>query len=95
MRSTSQPLRGNIRANARRYPLVTHWITVRLVCSSAATKNASLSSERSLLAANVAVQIVKAMINLYQESDAKTKPLVVAEFRRVLTSYLEEVLTSR
>jgi len=58
------------------------------------TKNASLSSERSLLAANVAVQIVKAMINLYLESDAKTKPLVAAEFRWVLTSYLEEVLTS-
>jgi hypothetical protein len=46
----------------------------------------------SLLAANVAVQIVKGMITLFLESDAKTKPLVVAEFRRVLTSYLAEVL---
>ena len=36
MRSTSQPFKGNIRANARRYPLVTHWITGRLLCSSAA-----------------------------------------------------------
>src|SRR5580704_458351 len=36
MRSTSQPFNGNIRANARRYPLVTHWITGRLLCSSAA-----------------------------------------------------------
>lgn len=27
---------GTIRANARRYPLVTHWITGRLLCSSAA-----------------------------------------------------------
>jgi hypothetical protein len=27
------------------------------------------------------------------ESDTKTKPLAVAEFRRVLTSYLEEVLS--
>jgi hypothetical protein len=33
------------------------------------------------------------MVTLYLESDAKTKPLVVAEFRRVLTSYLEEVLS--
>jgi AcrR family transcriptional regulator len=66
-----------------------------IIANAFRTKNASLSSERALLAANVAVQIVKAMINLYQESDAKTKPLVVAEFRRVLTSYLEEVLTSR
>jgi hypothetical protein len=32
------------------------------------------------------------MITLYLESDAKTKPLVVAEFRRVLTPYLEELL---
>jgi hypothetical protein len=32
------------------------------------------------------------MITLFLESDAKTKPLVVAEFRQVLTSYLEEIL---
>src|SRR6202162_1941976 len=36
MRSTSQPFSGNIRTNASRYPLVTHWITGRLLCSSAA-----------------------------------------------------------
>jgi hypothetical protein len=32
------------------------------------------------------------MITFLLESDVKTKPLVVAEFRRVLTSYLEEAL---
>ena len=63
-----------------------------IVANAFRTKNPSLSSERSLLAANVAVQIVKGMITLFLESDAKTKPLVVTEFRRVLTSYLEEVL---
>src|SRR3984885_13411315 len=36
MRSTSQPLSGSIRASARRYPLVTHWIAVRLLCRSTA-----------------------------------------------------------
>ena len=63
-----------------------------IVANAFRTKNPSLSSERSLLAANVAFQIVKGMITLFLESDAKTKPLVVAEFRRVLTSYLEEIL---
>src|ERR1700749_5057646 len=36
MHSTSQPLSGSIRASARRYPLVTHWIAVRLLCRSTA-----------------------------------------------------------
>jgi AcrR family transcriptional regulator len=51
------------------------------------TKNPSLSSERALLAANVALQIVKA------ESEAKARPLIEAEFREVLTSYLKGVLS--
>ncbi|MBV8211733.1 MAG: TetR/AcrR family transcriptional regulator [Verrucomicrobia bacterium] len=66
-----------------------------IIANAFRIKNPSLSSERSLLAGNVAVQIVKGMINLYLESDAKTKPLVVAEFRRVLTSYLEKVLSDQ
>jgi AcrR family transcriptional regulator len=56
------------------------------------TKNPSLSSERALLAANVALQIVKAMRTLYSESEAKARPLIEAEFRKVLTSYLKGVL---
>jgi AcrR family transcriptional regulator len=63
-----------------------------IVANAFRTKNPSLSSERSLLGANVAVQIVKGMMTLFLESDAKTKHLVVAEFRRVLTSYLTEIL---
>jgi AcrR family transcriptional regulator len=57
------------------------------------TKNPSLSSERALLAANVALQIVKAMRTLYSESEVKARPLIEAEFRKVLTSYLEGVLS--
>jgi AcrR family transcriptional regulator len=67
----------------------------QVIANAFSTRNPFLSSDRSLLAANVAVQIVKGMINLYLESDAKTKPSVVAEFRRVLTSYLEEVLSAQ
>jgi AcrR family transcriptional regulator len=66
-----------------------------IIANAFRTKNPSLSTERALLAANVAVQIVKGMINLYLESEAKTKALVVAEFRRVLSSYLGEVLSER
>jgi AcrR family transcriptional regulator len=57
------------------------------------SKNPSLSSERALLAANVALQIVKGMKTLYSESDAKARPLIEAEFRKVLTSYLRGVLS--
>jgi AcrR family transcriptional regulator len=63
-----------------------------IVANAFRAKNPALSSERSLLVANVAVQLVKGMITFFLESDVKTKPLVVAEFRRVLTSYLEEAL---
>jgi AcrR family transcriptional regulator len=66
-----------------------------IILNAFRTKNPALSSERALLAANVALQIVKGMINVYLESDTKTKALVVAEFRRVLSSYLEEVLAER
>jgi AcrR family transcriptional regulator len=66
-----------------------------IIANAFRTKNPSLSTERALLAANVAVQIVKGMINLYLESETKTKALVVAEFRRVLSSYLGGVLAER
>ncbi|HEX4201086.1 MAG TPA: TetR/AcrR family transcriptional regulator [Chthoniobacterales bacterium] len=66
-----------------------------IIANAFRTKNPALSTERALLATNVALQIVKGMINLYLESETKTKALVVAEFRRVLSSYLEEVLAER
>jgi len=59
------------------------------------TKNPFLSRERALLAANVAVQILKGMTTLWREAEAKSRDLVAAEFRKVLTSYLQEVLCER
>jgi len=59
------------------------------------SKNPLLSPERALLAANVAVQIVKGMRTLWRETEAKSRDLVAAEFRKVLTSYLQEVLCER
>jgi AcrR family transcriptional regulator len=56
-------------------------------------KNPSLSSERALLAANVTIQIVKGMKTLYLESETKSRGLIEREFRNVLTSYLEGVLS--
>jgi AcrR family transcriptional regulator len=56
-------------------------------------KNPSLSPERALLAANVTIQIVKGMKTLYMESDMKSRGLIETEFRKVLTSYLEGVLS--
>jgi AcrR family transcriptional regulator len=56
-------------------------------------KNPSLSSERAFLAANVTIQIVKGMKTLYMESDMKSRGLIETEFRKVLTSYLEGVLS--
>lgn len=56
-------------------------------------KNSRLSSERALLAANVTLQIVKSMRTLYSESEAKARPLIEAEFRKVLISYLKGVLS--
>jgi AcrR family transcriptional regulator len=66
-----------------------------IIANAFRTKNPALSSERAQLAANVAIQIVKGMINLYLEVETKAKPLVVAEFRGVLSAYLGEVLAER
>lgn len=55
-------------------------------------KNPELSRERSLLIANVVVQIMKGLISLYAASPARERSAVTAEFKRILTVYLEEVL---
>jgi AcrR family transcriptional regulator len=59
------------------------------------SKNPFLSPERALLAANVAVQILKGMTTLCREAEAKSRDLVAVEFRKVLTSYLQGVLCER
>ena len=56
-------------------------------------KNPSLSKQRSLLAANVALQIIRGMMTLFGEADLKERVVVVAEFKKVLTLYLGSVLS--
>ena len=58
-------------------------------------KNLKLSDEEALLAANVTIQMVRGMMTLYGEADAKGKGLVVAEFKMALTLYLGTVLFPR
>jgi AcrR family transcriptional regulator len=56
-------------------------------------KNPSLSSLQAVLAANVTLQIVRGMMAVYEEAEAKGKVLVVAEFKKALTLYLGSVLS--
>jgi AcrR family transcriptional regulator len=64
----------------------------RSIAEAFRRKNPSLLPARALLAANVTLQIVKAMRSLYAESDAMGKHAVTGEFRKVLTQYLQSVL---
>jgi AcrR family transcriptional regulator len=56
-------------------------------------KNPSLSGEQALLAANISLQMVRGMSMLYSEAGPKEKPVVVAEFKKVLTLYLGSILS--
>jgi AcrR family transcriptional regulator len=56
-------------------------------------KDPSLTSERALLAANIALQMVKGMVMLYAEASPKEKPLIIAEYKKALTLYLGSVLS--
>lgn len=65
----------------------------RVVISNAfRAKNPSLSTEQSLLIANVSLQIVRGMMTLYEEAEPKAKAPIVDEFKKVLTLYLGSVL---
>ncbi|MGC8551078.1 MAG: TetR/AcrR family transcriptional regulator [Acidobacteriaceae bacterium] len=64
----------------------------RSIAGAFRRKNPSLLPARALLAANVTLQILKAMRSLYVDSDATGKDEVAQEFRKVLTQYLESVL---
>jgi len=55
-------------------------------------KNPALSRERALLIANVVVQIMKGLILLYASTPVRDRVMVIAEFKRVLTDYLDDVL---
>lgn len=65
----------------------------RLVIADAfRAKNPLLSNQQSMVAANVTLQIVGGMMRLYEESELKVRPLVVSEFKKVLTSYVGSIL---
>ena len=53
------------------------------------TKAPAMTEDRALLAANVVMQIMKGMMLLYADADAAGKPVVVSEFKDVLTLYLK------
>jgi AcrR family transcriptional regulator len=57
-------------------------------------KNPALSQEDALLAANVAIQIVKGMVALCAEVEPRRRTAVVREFKRAMTNYLADVLRS-
>jgi AcrR family transcriptional regulator len=53
------------------------------------SKAPAMAPERTLLIANVVVQLVKGMMQMYADANAVEKPLIVAEFKDVLTLYLK------
>ena len=54
-----------------------------------------ISRERALLIANVVVQLMKGLISLYAATPVRERSAVIAEFQRVLTAYLDDVLRER
>ena len=64
-----------------------------MIANAFRVKNPSLSDERSVLAANVSLQMVRGMMTLYAEAEPKGKDLVVNEFKKVLTLYLGTILS--
>ncbi len=64
-----------------------------VIANAFRAKNPSLSSDQALLAANVTLQIVRGMMTLYEETDPKGRSQVVAEFKKIMTSYLGTILT--
>jgi AcrR family transcriptional regulator len=59
------------------------------------SKNRSLSQQEALLAANVAIQMIKGMLAVCAEAEPKRRAAVVREFKRAMTNYLADVLQSK
>jgi AcrR family transcriptional regulator len=59
------------------------------------SKNRSLSQQEALLAANVAIQMIKGMLAVCAEVEPKRRAAVVREFKRAMTNYLADVLQSK
>jgi AcrR family transcriptional regulator len=63
-----------------------------MIANAFRVKNPSLSEERSVLAANVSLQMVRGMMTLYAEADPRGKDPVVKEFKKALTLYLGTIV---
>jgi hypothetical protein len=63
-----------------------------MIANAFRVKNPSLSDVRSVLAAEVSLQMVRGMMTLYAEAEPKGKDLVVDEFKKVLTLYLGTIV---
>src|ERR1700733_7359789 len=57
-------------------------------------KNSALTEERALLSANVVVQTVTGMTRLFAESAPQDQPIIVADYKLILTAYLTNILRS-
>jgi AcrR family transcriptional regulator len=75
----------------RRPPAAKRALWVK-IANAFRAKNPSLSEQQSILAAKVALQIVRGLMTLYAEADPGGKDLVADEFKKVLTSYLGLIL---
>jgi AcrR family transcriptional regulator len=57
-------------------------------------KNPALTEERAFLSANVVVQTVSGMTRLFAESAPQDQPIIVADYKLILTAYLTTILGS-
>jgi AcrR family transcriptional regulator len=81
----SAPLKFSRDAAAKR--------SIRILFSKAfQAKNPALNADRAYMISNTVLQIIKGMISAYAEAQAKDRPAVNAEFRRVLFCYLRDAL---
>ena len=64
-----------------------------MIANAFRVRNRSLSEERSVLAANVSLQMVGGMMTLYAEAEPKGRDLVVNEFKKALTLYLGTIVS--
>jgi AcrR family transcriptional regulator len=58
-------------------------------------KNPALTEERAFLSANIVVQTVSGMTRLFAESAPGDQPIIVADYKLILTSYLTTILGSQ
>src|SRR5215470_5700626 len=56
-------------------------------------KNPSLSNEKALVSANVILQMIRSMAELFHDAGPKQKPLVTTEFKKIFTLYLAAILS--